>query len=322
MTNTKTKIGAITERMENVTAGNESFKEPILISKSAGAILAGLNIFLSITASLGNALILIALHKVTVIHPPTKLLLRCLSVTDLCVGLISQPFFAIALVTEITNTNKDLFHYSFSIYNVSGYILCAVSLMTSASISVDRLLALMLGLRYRQVVALKRVRAFIICFWLLPSASIGCGKTIPGGYLIFMISIIIIVPLSVLLAVSSYIMIYLRLRHHQHQILCRAQQAQPGGAIPLNIARYKKTVSSVAWIQLVLLACYAPFIVALALLLTMKGSAEIQIYIYVAQTLIKLNSSLNPILYCWKIREVKEAVKNTLRQLNCCFKSN
>ena len=305
--------------MENFTSGNESFKEPILISKSAGAIFAGLNIFLSITASLGNSLILIALNKVTVIHSPTKLLLRCLSVTDLCVGLISQPFFAITLVPEITNTNKDLFNF---INNVSGYILCAVSLMTSAAISVDRLLALMLGLRYRQVVTLKRVRAFIICFWVLPSASIGCGMTIPGGFLIFMITIIIILPLSLLLAVFSYIKIYLRLRHHHHQVLCRTQQAQPGGAIPLNIARYKKTVSSMAWIQLALLACYAPFIVALALLLTMKGSAEIQIYIYVAKTLIFLNSSLNPILYCWKIREVKEAVKNTIRQLNCCFKSN
>ena len=55
------------------------------------AILAGLNIFLAITASLGNALILIALHKVTSIYPRTKLLFRCLAVTDLLVGLNTQP---------------------------------------------------------------------------------------------------------------------------------------------------------------------------------------------------------------------------------------
>ena len=55
------------------------------------AILAGINIFLAITASLGNTLILIALHKVTSIYPPTKLLFRCLAVTHLLVGLISQP---------------------------------------------------------------------------------------------------------------------------------------------------------------------------------------------------------------------------------------
>jgi len=50
-----------------------------------------LNCFLSITAFLGNALILIALQKESFLHPPSKLLLRSLAATDLCVGLISEP---------------------------------------------------------------------------------------------------------------------------------------------------------------------------------------------------------------------------------------
>ena len=51
------------------------------------------NIFLAFTATLGNTLILIALHKVSSIHPPTKCLLRCLAMTDFCVGIIVQPLF-------------------------------------------------------------------------------------------------------------------------------------------------------------------------------------------------------------------------------------
>ena len=47
-----------------------------------------LNIFLSITAFLGNRLILFALSKETSLHPPSKLLLRSLAATDLCVGFI------------------------------------------------------------------------------------------------------------------------------------------------------------------------------------------------------------------------------------------
>ena len=35
-------------------------------------ILSVFNIFLSITASLGNVLILVSLHKETSLHPPTK----------------------------------------------------------------------------------------------------------------------------------------------------------------------------------------------------------------------------------------------------------
>ena len=50
-----------------------------------------LNSFLSFTVFLGNAVILIALHKQSSLHPPSKLLLRCLAKTDLCVGLVTEP---------------------------------------------------------------------------------------------------------------------------------------------------------------------------------------------------------------------------------------
>jgi len=53
-----------------------------------------LNSFLSITTFLGNALIVIALHKESSLHPPSKLLLRCLATTNLCVVLISLPYFS------------------------------------------------------------------------------------------------------------------------------------------------------------------------------------------------------------------------------------
>ena len=54
--------------------------------------LSAVNIFLSITAFLGNTLILVALHKETSLHPPSKLLYRNLAITDLCVGITGQPW--------------------------------------------------------------------------------------------------------------------------------------------------------------------------------------------------------------------------------------
>ena len=49
--------------------------------------LSALNSFLSMTSILGNILILIAFHKESSLHPPSKLLLRSLAATDLCAGL-------------------------------------------------------------------------------------------------------------------------------------------------------------------------------------------------------------------------------------------
>ena len=51
-------------------------------------------ILLSITAFLTNSLILVALHKESSHHAPSKLLYRSLATTDLLVGLVAQPFYA------------------------------------------------------------------------------------------------------------------------------------------------------------------------------------------------------------------------------------
>ena len=54
--------------------------------------ISALNIFFINDCIFGNSLILIALHKESSLHPPSKLLFRCLATTDLCVGLIAEHF--------------------------------------------------------------------------------------------------------------------------------------------------------------------------------------------------------------------------------------
>ena len=68
------------------------------------------NTCLSITAFLGNALILVALHKETSIHPPSKLLYRNLAITDLCVGIIAEPLFVAYLISLAKKMGYLLLH--------------------------------------------------------------------------------------------------------------------------------------------------------------------------------------------------------------------
>ena len=55
--------------------------------------------------------------------------------------------------------------------SITSFILCAVSLLTQTAISVDRLLALLPGLRYSQIVTLKRVYLITITFCVVSTAS-------------------------------------------------------------------------------------------------------------------------------------------------------
>ena len=264
------------------------------------AILAGINIFLAITASLGNTLILIALHKVTSIYPPTKLLFRCLAVTDLLVGLISQPLYVTILFPRFTTWNENV-----AIDLADGFffrLLPAVSLLTSAAISVDRLLALLLGLIYRHTKTLRRVWVVIVCIWLISTLPATCVifSEYPKLYDISFWLFSSLLTFSLLVSVFSYAKIFKTLRYRQVQVHCNTQQKQRpnGGGNQLNIARYKKTVYSIAWVQLALLICYFPYILIRWLSVKPSYSTEIYILSELFVTLIYLNSSLNPALYC------------------------
>ena len=289
------------------------------------AILVGINIFLAITASLGNALILIALHKVTSIYPPTKLLFRCLAVTDLLVGLISQPLYVVTILfPEFTAWNVNVAITRAAEFFFS--LLPAVSLLISAAISVDRLLALLLGLRYRHTVTLRREGVVLVCFWLisaLQATGSVCSDECPKLDTIADTLFSPLLMLSLLVSVFSYAKIFVTLRHRQVQVHGNSQQGQRpnGGGNQLNIARYKKTVYSIAWVQLALLICYFPLnlMVFLRLLGKLPFSTEMYLIWELFVALLYLNSSLNPALYCWRIRDVRQEVKNIIRKIFRCF---
>ena len=273
--------------------------------------------FLSVTAFLGNALILIALHKESSLHPPSKLLLRCLATTDLCVGLVTQPFVVTCWMSAV-NAHWKICRYALAASFTTAYIFCGVSVLTLTAISVDRLLALLLGLRYRQVVTLKRTHVIVITFWVVstvtlamqfwnPVITLWCGN--------------IGTSLCLVTSIFSYTKIFFTLRHHQNQVQHLVQQ--PNQTNQLNIARYKKAVSSAIWLQLTMVACYLPYGVVTTLA---PDSGQISSVYYTwlcaSGTVLFLNSSLNPIFYCWKIEEVRQAVRDTIRQLVChCFSS-
>ena len=276
-------------------------------------ILSVINIFLSISAFLGNTLILEALHKETSLHPPSKLLYRNLAITDLCVGVILEPLNVTYWISEATK-RWDICRYVLVSAYFIGYVLFAVSLMTITLVSLDRLLALLLGLRYRQVVTLKRTYLTIIVFWAI--SIVAATMYFVNPFVTSWIGNIGII-LCLITSILSYTKIFITLRKNQIQPLEHDSKTQSTQPTSMNMARYRKAVSSALWIQVTLVVCYLPYVVAVVL----TPKRELPLPYYLARqfgvTVIYLNSTLNPFLYCWKIKEVRQAVKDTLRQVSC-----
>ena len=157
----------------------ENIRRSCMSSSLAGELqqysllLSAVNIFFSLTAFLGNSLIFVALHKISSIHPPSKLLYRCLVTTDLLVGLVGQPLVA-TLWMSLVREQWRLCRFAWEAAFISGYGLSLMSLLTMAAMSVDRLLALLLGLRYKQIVTLKRTYVIAVTLWIITGVATLC----------------------------------------------------------------------------------------------------------------------------------------------------
>lgn len=277
--------------------------------------LLGLNICLSIAASLGNTLIIIALQKVSSIHSPTKLLFQNQAVTDLCVGLLVQPLHASTIIMAFTaRIDPNTEYYVVKAYQFVNFIASGASLISPTAISIDRLLALRLGLRYRHIVTLKRARVVVCCIWL--TGLKGALLYLTLGERITQCMVVVVLIVCGGTANFCYTRIFYRLRRHQARV--HDQQGQSNGTgIQLNIKKYKNIVSSMAWVQFVLVLTLVPFIIVVVIIQINGANKDSLLLITATVTVLYSNSSLNPFLYCWKIGEVRKAVKDIVRNF-CC----
>ena len=129
----------------------------------------------------------------------------------------------------------------------------------------------------------------------------------------------IIILSCLVTSIYAYSRIFRFLWCHTYKGQNTVYPGQPNQNLPLlNLAKYKRSIKNALWVQLTLVVCYLPYAVEQAL---PRSPNEISQSLYLVramtQTLVDLNSSLNPILYYWRIGEVRRSVKESLRRFAC-----
>ena len=263
------------------------------------------NIVLSITTSCSNMLILFALQKEYTLSASSRILFRSLAASDLCVGLVSQPLFVISILL-ISNGHWEVCQLMRYVTYVASTTLCGVSLLTVTAISMDRLLVLLLKSKYSLIVTYTRVKVVVVFVWIF-SLSVSTAYLVSRR--IFFTMSCVVIMLSIFISAYSYSSIFILLRRRQRlkiQANCRGQinsfQLQ-------RERRYQSTVFSALWFHFALVICYLPFSVLEAMAVAIGTPLPVFIAGAFTGTLIYLNSMINPLLYCWKIKEVRQAVK-------------
>ena len=254
---------------------------------------------LCVMTLLGNAAILITIFKTPSLHTPAHILLAGLALSDFAFGFIVQPLLLSIVLSAGYNHDLPLatFHLMCSSLNCSAIVLCGVSLGTSIAIALDRLLALRLHLRYAVIVTKYRVIVVLTCIWLFQ------GFFIPvyfwqvetfGRFIAIKICVVIVVNFAI------YFNIHLIVRHHQ----IRIQYQQPEQLANIfSLKRLKNSALNTFLVFIFLLVCSLPF-----LYVYFNDRVSITIH-YIAIATIFLNTSFNPFVYSWRLREIRTATK-------------
>ena len=162
---------------------------------------------------------------------------------------------------------------------------------------------------------LKRTYVIVVTFWVVSSV---CSTAYVKSYLFTIRYSQTGIVICLVTSIFSYTNIFINLRKHHIQVQDPvSQRGQPSHTQQLNMARYRKAVSSALWLQLVLVLCYLAHGVVTALSSNLGLTPSLALIRQFTMTLVYFNSSLNPILYCWKIREVRQAVKDVIKQFIC-----
>lgn len=169
------------------------------------------------------------------LHPPAKLLFRSLETTDLCVGLITEPFDVSAWLSMM-NKRWNVCNYPSATTFVVGPVLCGVSLLSVTAISVDKLPALSWDLRHRYAVTLKRTYLVVITFCVV---SIFYTTMWFWNRLIFSWLRNTVTLLCLTASTVSLTKIFSTLRRQQAQAQGHVHQGQQRNTIQLNISGYK-----------------------------------------------------------------------------------
>ena len=272
------------------------------------------NGFLCYTTIILNIVTIHAIRKTTLLPKPLRTLLLSLAASDVGVGLLVQPFYISTLVSRLNKKRIDCISYKKLLAAINFF--CTSSLFNVVTISVDRFLAVHLHLRYQELVTHRRVIAAVISIWLF-STIISSSVFYDSLLIISQVVWFVNITVCLILVVIVYWRIYIVLKRHKNQIrglqIQEVQQGVQNGDLS-NFLKLRKSALGTFYVCVVFMICYLPsYILSFLLLARLLSPISLYEALLYATTLFFLNSSLNPVIYCWKMGPIRRTLMDIMR---------
>lgn len=265
----------------------------------------------SIVAIVGNLLVIRALWKTSSIPVSLKKMFLSLAVSDLAMGLFGQPLFGITFAKMLRTKASGYHNFDkfcplvFTLCHFLLFLLACASLLNVTIVAFDRLLAISLPLRYQEIVTPNRVNIALGILWLTSGIAASIYILLPSNN--DRVSEVLEL-VGLLVTTVAYFRIYKTVRHHQNQIQMLNVQA-------MEALRERKSAINALIVYIVFLACYVPYLFCTILLMVDKLRVSFLAGYQVSLFLLLLNSSINPLIYCWRYREIRHISKTIVKDV-------
>lgn len=253
-------------------------------------------------AAIGNGIVTLTTFKTPSLQKPSFVLLSCAALADSLTGFLAQPVAMASFAAKLQRQFSAACWLDL-VKECLGWLFGGISVSILALLSMERYLALRLGLRYQTDITVKRVLIIVVFFWLA-LLTLGTfrffllnNQTYVAIHLPFMF-------LSLIILTATYCKIHLFIKRHRLK-LSPAENQKPNS---FDVARYKKITLAVLYIVCFYWLFFAPFVCVLLAFLLSGFTERIEGAYYITTTLILANAAINPLLYCWKLRALRQAM--------------
>ena len=245
-----------------------------------------------------NVLVITTVKKRPRLQSNTNILLACLAVTDALTGFLVQPTFIAWKILDLFGAkNTGIVHF---LHRAIILIVSVSSLLHLMLVTCERLTAIKYTMHYPYIITTQKIKVAVITLWVVTLCCAALRSQKVTRKIGELMIVLVLISCIVFIA-ASYVILYRETARHQKMI--KTQQL-PQEEVE-RFAKESKALKTTVYIVGAVMLCFLPM--AFIFLTFVAG-------VYVAypapwiRTFIMLNSLLNPLIYCWRQKEMRQFV--------------
>lgn len=259
------------------------------------------NIAIALLTLAGNGVTFVAFYKTRSLRTPSNLLLLCLSISDFLAGSVAEPVHAAEIIFAMKDPAMACRVKDF--YSIAMFVTTVASVVSISFVSTERYLAVFYPHKHNVWITKSRVFKLIILFWVVWIIVTGFTHTEHGlgtwGYSCFG-------TIGVCVPVILFVNFKLLKEARKHTIAINSCSV---GDEERRRQRESKSIKMVAWVVGLFLLCNLPILGTFMGRKFGRWKGKMSALIWMQANTLSLSSScVDPFLYFWKKRDVRDAI--------------